>query len=51
MHSAAAMSLLGIDAAKIGNLWYLSNNPAVANLDTGEVPLECPISHTKQLSG
>ena len=39
MHCAAAMSLLGIDAAEIGNMWYLSNNPAVANFDTGQVPM------------
>ena len=30
------MSILGIDAAKIGHLWYLSNNPAVANFETGK---------------
>lgn len=33
---AAAMSFLGIDAAKIGHMWYLSNNPATANFDTGD---------------
>ena len=35
MHPAAAMSFLGIDAGKIGHLWYLSNNPAIANFETG----------------
>ena len=45
MLSAAAMSLLGIDAAKIGNMWYLSNNPAVANFDTGEAPMRPTFYH------
>ncbi|CAK0782521.1 hypothetical protein CVIRNUC_005739 [Coccomyxa viridis] len=31
----AAMSFLGIDAGNIGHLWYLSNNPAIANFETG----------------
>lgn len=35
MHPAAAMSFLGIDAGNIGHLWYLSNNPAIANFETG----------------